>query len=135
MPDRNNTMKDESSEVNQTVRTDSDIVPQNISEPEIARTNDNDFLDDTLNPGLVSPMPCAAEPNSVLGPLVSPFTPTGLCLTSSDPTPTRVEDEVLPAPHVSCASCQDVESPSGDSVSSVPCSQGSDTDDGDVGIP
>ena len=118
----------------QTVRTDNDIVPQDISEPEIGRTNDNDFLSDTLNPGLVSPMPCAAEPTSVLDPLVSPFTPTGLCWTSSDPAPTGVEDEVLPAPSVSSASCQDVESISLDSVSSEPCSQESDTDDDDVGV-
>ena len=120
----------------QTVRTDNDIVPQDISEPEIARTNDNDFLSDTLNPGLVSPVPCAAEPTSVLDPLVSPFTPTGLCLTSSDPAPqaTGVEDEVLPSPRVSYASHQNVESPSVDSVSSVLCSQESDTDDGDVGV-
>ena len=67
-------------------------------------------------------MPCAAEPNSVLGPLVSPFTTTRLCLTSSDPAPTGVEDEVLPVPRVSYALCQDVESTSVDSVSSVPCS-------------
>ena len=56
----------------QTVRTDNDIVPQDISEPEIARTNDNDFLSETLNPGLVSPMPCAAEPTSVLDPSCLP---------------------------------------------------------------
>ena len=117
----------------QTVRTDNDIVPQDISEPEMARTNDNNFLSETLNPGLVSPMPCAAEPTSVLNPLVSPFTPTDLCLTSSDPAPTGEEDKVRPAPRVSYASCQDVESTSVDSVLSVPCSQESDTDDGDVG--
>ena len=116
------------------MRTDNDIVPQVIPEPEIARTNDNDFLSETLNPGLVSPMPCAAEPTSVLDPLVSPFTPTGLCLTSTAPAPTGVDDEVLPAPRVSYASCQDVESTSVDSVSSMPCSQESDTDDGDVGV-
>ena len=79
-------------------------------------------------------MPCAAEPTSVLDPLVSPFTPTGLCLTSSDPAPTGVEDEVLPAPRVTYASCQDVESTSVHSVSSMPCSQESDTDDGGVGV-
>ena len=118
----------------QTVRTNNDIVTQDISEPEIARTNDNDFLGETLNPGLVSPMPGAAEPTSVLDPLVSPFTPTGLCLISSDPAPTGVEDEVFPAPRVSYASCQDVESTSVDSVSSVPCSREADTDDGDVGV-
>ena len=118
----------------QTVRTDNEIVPQDIPETEIARTNDNGFLSETLNPGLVSPMSCATEPTSVLDPLVSPFTPTGLCLTSSDPAPTGVEDEVLPAPRVSFASCQDVESTSVDSVSSVPCSQESDTDDGDLGV-
>ena len=115
------------------MRTDNDIVPQDISEPEIARTNDKDSLSETLNPGLVSPMPCTAEPTSVLDPLVSHFTPTGLCLTSSDPAPTGVEDEVLPAPRVSYASCQDVESTSVDSVSSVPYSQESDTDGSDVG--
>ena len=54
-------------------------------------------------------------------------------VTSSYPAPTGVDDEVLPAPHVSYASCQDVESTSVDWVSSVPCSQESDTDDGDVG--
>ena len=118
----------------QTMRTDNDIVPQDISEPEIARTNDNDFLSETLNPGLVSPMPCAAEPTSVLDPLVSPFTLSGLCLTLSDPAPTGVEDDVLPVPSVSYASCQDVESTSVVSVSSVPCSQESDTDDGDVEV-
>ena len=117
----------------QTVRTDNNVVPQDISEPEIARTNDNDFLSETLIPGLVSPMSCAAEPTSVLDPLVSLFTPTGLCLTWSDPATNGVEDEFLPAPRVSYASCQDVESTSVDSVSSVPCSQESDTDDGGVG--
>ena len=116
------------------MRTDNNVVPQDISELEIARTNDNAFLNETLNPGLVSPMSCAAEPTSVLDPLVSLFTPTGLCLTWSDPATNGVEDEFLPAPRVSYASCQDVESTSVDSVSSVPRSQEFDTDDGDVGV-
>ena len=117
----------------QTVRTDDDIVPNDISEPEVARLNDNDSLSDTLNPGLLSPMSGTAECTSVSDPLVAPFTTAGLWLTSSDLAPTGVEDEVLPAHQIADVSYGDVESIFLDSVLSVPSSQESDTDDGDVG--